>query len=123
MGAGPPWSRIEELDLIALYPIREMTASRLRLTMQELGYPLRSLHAINSKILNLLKDTVDRPWRSRQCGRNVIDLTGQTFGRLTVLRRLPTTRTGHALGECRCQGERRWAARGAKLPSGPCRSR
>src|SRR5258708_19413226 len=101
MGAGPPWSRIEELDLIALYPIREMTASRLRLTMQDLGYPLRSVHAINSKILNLLKNTVDRPWRSRRCGRNVIDLTRQTFAPLTLFRRFPTPRTKHPLCDCR----------------------
>src|SRR5258708_23873657 len=106
MGAGPPWSRIEELDLIALYPIREMTASRLRLTMQDLGYPLRSVHAINSKILNLLKDTLDRPWRSRHCARNVIDLTGQTFAHLTLFPRLPTTRTRQALWDCRSQSAR-----------------
>lgn len=55
-------------------------------------------------------------------GREAIDLTGQKFGRLTVLERARSTKHGNAKWLCRCTCGKQTIVPGIKLRSGNTRS-
>lgn len=60
---------------------------------------------------------------ARDAGKNnVIDITGQRFGRLIVISRAPGRRGNSALWRCRCDCGGEIVTSGAALKSGQCRS-
>lgn len=52
----------------------------------------------------------------------LIDLTGQRFGRLTVIERVGTSKNGNALWDCKCDCGNTAVVRGASLKNGITRS-
>lgn len=60
--------------------------------------------------------------RERASKAFVIDLTGQTFGRLTVLQRVGTSEDGQATWLCKCKCRNETIVRGASLRRGDTRS-
>jgi hypothetical protein len=54
--------------------------------------------------------------------KNFINLTGQTFGRLTVVRRQENTKEGIAKWECLCECGKYTICRGSRLRSGETKS-
>src|SRR6266852_9786266 len=123
MGAGPNWTQQETVELLDLYRLKLVTASDISTLLHWVGYPQRSVNAIYTKLKELLKNKPDRPRKiSSPTGHRLIDLTGQVFGRLTVLRRVKTSRTRQALWECQCQCTRILMVRSFSLRRGISKS-
>ena len=56
--------------------------------------------------------------RMKSMGKKLIDLTGQTFGSLTVVGRFGSDRQGYATWRCRCTCGNTTAQRGEALRNG-----
>lgn len=55
-------------------------------------------------------------------GRKVINLTGQKFGRLTIIKRAPNNKQGSAMWFCRCECEKEIIVQGGALRRGATQS-